>query len=119
MAKTLGIRLDHEQESIILNAMMEDQATNMSEHVRQVYFEAIENRDKEHEQVVSLITDLDSNLSELKHEQMISGTHVELMHELLSGLYLMVRDGVDPTARSKADKRLNHQYIEENMGKIL
>jgi hypothetical protein len=118
VAKTLGIRLDHEQESIILNAMKEDQATNMSEHVRQVYFEAIEKRDKEHEQVVTLIKDLDSSLSALKHEQMISGTHVELIHELLSSLYLMVRDSVSPAVRSKADERDSHEYIEEHMGKI-
>ena len=117
MANSVGIRLNNIEEERVLGAMLAAGDENVSTHIKRLYFKALD-LEQQNTTISDTLDDIQHQLSYLQHAQLEQADNPQstdnaLMLQLLSNLYLMVRNSVSAPIRLQADGHINIQAIEE------
>lgn len=109
MAKPINLRLNEEEETLVINDMIQSGETKIGTQIKKVYFEKIAYS----ELVLELKEELDQvNIKLESLRKIIEDKDDELMLTMLSGLYVMMRSSSSEKVRTEADKYINVATIE-------
>lgn len=122
MANSVGIRLNNIEEERVLGAMRAAGDENVSTHMKRVYFAALDRQDDyllqispdleliRHE-LRELQTQRSDNLAASSAEAMT--THQELLLNLVSGVYYMLRQAASTATQRSVDSIISPHAVEE------
>lgn len=107
--KMTGFRVTKEEENRILSEMIAAGDEGISQHIKRVYFEAINGESTG--TMSSMMEDIFLNIKYLREKENAKPDD-GMMLQLLCGLYLMLRNSVGDGVKKEADQYVDAQQIE-------